>query len=189
MNDSLTVRRAKPNELTAILQLIHDAYLRSGLILPQVNRTFSLYPHLDNIEETVPLIAMRNGIKKQRMLGTVTVTFDGPNGLSTDVNYPKQTQEFRKQGLKLASCWRLATRWDCRSTRTVLFMLVKSASQLVRNCDESMVLMECHPRHASYYQRRLGFEPVGERKTTHGLTDAPSVLMVGGPGSYSRLLT
>jgi hypothetical protein len=34
----------------------------------------------------------------------------------------------------------------------------------------------------------MGFEQFGEREQTPGLTNAPSVLMVGGPGTYSRLL-
>lgn len=184
MAAAITVRRARGDELHQVWHLSHDEYVRSGLIQPQLDRHYPLYPDLDGIPETTVLVAVEGGM----MTGSMTMTMDGERGLPTDADYPAETQAERDKGRPLASCWRLATAFDCRSRHGVLAALMRHMTHLLVGLGEPTLLMECHPRHVLYYRRRFGFEAVGERKTTHGLTDAPSVLMVGGPGSYSRLL-
>lgn len=184
MSTAVTVRRATDEELCFVWRLVHAEYLRKGLITPEMDGMFSHYRHLDCIPETVPLAA----VDGNRLVGTMTLTFDGPKGLPTDMEYPDETAELR-QWHKLATCWRLATDIVCHSSGTVSMALMISAAKLLMEHGEPTVLMECNPRHRTFYKRVLGFvqHPDAKKENTKGLTNAPSVLMVGGPGSYSRL--
>lgn len=183
MAADVTVRRATADELPWVWRLVHAEYLRRGLIEPQMDGFFSHYSHLDCIPETMPLVAMADG----RLVGTATVTLDGPRGLPTDSTYADKTSELRIQ-YKLAAGWRLATDIECHSSHAVSAALLAAAARLLLEHAEPTLLMECHQRHVPYYRRRLGFESYAKRDSTPGLTNAPSVLMVGGPNSYSRLL-
>jgi hypothetical protein len=184
MHPAVTVRRATDDELPWIWRLVHAEYLRAGLIEPEMDGMFSHHRHLDCIPETIPLVAIEN----DRLAGTMTLTLDGPNGLPTDESYPVETAEQRENGRPLASCWRLATTWDCHSAHHVSSSLMHAMVRVAMDLGEPTVLMECHPRHVSYYRRRFGFESIGTHGETAGLRNAPSVLMVGGPGSYSRII-
>lgn len=177
------VRRARDDEMQLVWRLAHDEYVRAGLILQQLDGCYPLYPELDGIPETIVLVAIESGVA-----GTMSMTMDGVHGLPTDDDYPAETQVEREKGRQLASCWRLATAPDCRSRHRVVAALIRSVAYLLTGLGEPTLLMECHPRHEAYYRRRLGFERIGERESTRGLTDAPSVLMRGGPGSYTRVL-
>jgi hypothetical protein len=183
MAADVEVRRATNEELPWIWRLVHAEYLRRGLITPEMDGMFSHYQHLDCIPETVPLVA----VDGDRLVGTMTTTFDGPRGLPTDIEYPDETGELRMWH-SLASCWRLATDIECHSSHAVSAALMVATAKLLMEHGEPTVLMECHPRHSLYYRKRIGFEVYAERKMTPGLTNAPSVLMVGGVDSYSRLL-
>lgn len=184
MAADVSVRRATAGELPLIQRLVHDEYVRSGLIRPQPDRCYRLYPHLDGIPETIPLVAIECG----EVVGTLTATLDGPNGLPTDIDYPEETAAERLQGRPLASCWRLATRWDCHTHYGVHLALMFQMVQLMLGLGEPTVLQEIHPRHVSYYWRRFGFEAVAQRDQTQGLADKPSVLVVGREGTYSRIV-
>ena len=183
MSADVSVRRATAGELLLIQRLVHDEYMRSGLIRPEPDRCYRLYPQLDGIPETIPLVAIESGA----IVGTLTATLDGPHGLPTDLDYPQETAAERRLDRPVASCWRLATRWDCHTHYRVHLALMLSMAQLLVALGEPTILQEIHPRHLGYYQRRFGFEAVAERATTTGLADMQSVLVVGRDGTYSRI--
>ena len=185
MSTAVQVRRATESELAEIWHLTHDEYAAKGYIPFHPSRLYSHYTHLESIAETTPLIAIVDG----DIVGTVTYTMDGPHKLHTDIDYPKETNIIRAIGMKLACSWRIVTASTVHSTHAVAHaLMVETARQLVER-GEPILLCTFNPHHAPYYAKRLGFRQIAERTESVGLANAPSVLMVGGPGTYSRLLS
>jgi hypothetical protein len=178
---AVVVRRATEDELPWIWRLVHDVYLKAGLIEPQMDGFFSHYPRLDCIPETIPLVAVEDG----KRVGTMSLTMDGTRGLPPEDDYPGEMDALRREGHRLASCWRLAVVDGFDVALPLMRSMVDIA---VNEFDEPTVAVECHPNHGRFYRGLMGFEQIGERPDTKGLSCAPSWLMVGGHGTYSRLL-
>jgi predicted N-acetyltransferase YhbS len=161
---TLEIRPATEAEIPQIWMLTHDAYALKGYILPQPDGMFRHYRAWEDV--STRLVAVLDG----RLVGSLTYTLDG---------------EF---GLPLGCCWRIVVAPDCRHQHRVSHGLMIAAAQECVAAGEPVCLCEVNPRHVDYYRKRLGFREVARRDSTRGLIDAPSVLMCGGPGTYSRLL-
>ena len=109
-------------ELDEIRRLVHDAYLDAGLIRSQPGGRLIYCPHLDGIPETTVLVAELNGV----MVGTSTLTCDGPKGLHLDEEYPAELHRVRGEHRRLASSWRLAVRWESRMHRSIFLHLLRA---------------------------------------------------------------
>lgn len=179
---TLEIRRATDDEIPQIWQLTHDAYVQKGYILPRPDGIFRHYRAWEDV--SVRLVATLDG----RLVGTLTYTLDGECGLPTDVSYERETDILRAVGLPLGCCWRFVVAPECRRTHRVSQELMLAAFRELMPAGEPVCLCEVNPRHVDYYSKRLGFREVARRDSTRGLIDAPSVLMCGGPNSYSRLL-
>jgi hypothetical protein len=184
VDNAVTVRRATETELPEIWQLTHTEYVRQGYIKPQPGGMYLHYEHLDKIRETTQLVALVG----KKIVGTVTHTTDGPSGLYPDVDYPEETQTLRGTGVKLACVWRIVTDFACRSSHRVSTALMRETARQLMAIGEPLLLCMVHPHHIHYYKKRMGFVAVAESQDTKALASAPSVLMVGGKGSYSRLI-
>ena len=180
---TVEVRCATESEIAEIWHLAYTQYVQRGYIPRNPEELYVSCEHLEWIEQTTPLVA----IADKAIIGTITITLDGPMGLPMERDYPTETARERQAGRPLASCWRLATANECHSSHRVSTMLMHTTAAWLMERGEPTLLMECHPRHANYYRKRIGFEKVAERSDTIGLTDAPSVLMVGRQDSYSRI--
>jgi hypothetical protein len=178
----VVVRRASPAELPDIWRLTHDAYLAKGYITPQPDGIFRHYRAWEDV--STQLVATLDG----RLVGTLTYTLDGEFGLPTDVSYARETDILRTVGLPLGCCWRIVVDPACLRHHRVSHGLMMEAARECVAVGEPVCLCEVHPRHAAYYAKRLGFREAARRGSTRGLIDAPSVLMVGGPNTYSRLV-
>jgi len=179
---TLEIRRALESEIHEIWHLTHDCYLAKGYILPRPDGIFRHYRAWEDV--SVRLVAILDG----RLVGTLTYTLDGEFGLPTDVSYERETDILRAVGLPLGCCWRIVVAPDCRLTHRVAQGLMLYASGECMAAGEPVCLCEVHPRHVDYYRKRIGFREVARRDGTTGLANAPSVLMCGGPGTYSRLM-
>lgn len=179
---TLEIRRATEDEIPQIWHLTHDAYALAGYILPQPDGMFRHYRAWEDV--STRLVAVLDG----RIVGSVTYTLDGKFGLPVDVSYGSKMDILRAVGLPLACCWRIVVAPDCRHQHRVVHGLMIEAAQECVAAGEPICLCEVNPRHVDYYRKRLGFREVARRDSTRGLIDAPSVLMCGGPNSYSRLL-
>jgi hypothetical protein len=170
---SVTIYEVFEGDLWEVLALAYRAYREAGYIKHRADGLLDHYPHLDNIPETVTLAAELNG----DMVGTCSYTMDGPRGLHTDADYPQETQRVRQLGGKLAASWRIATDPTCNRRLTVVQALMRRTAQDV--CERAVDIALCtfHPRHERVYRRLWGFETIGRRAATKGLSNAPSVLM------------
>ena len=120
----------------------------------------------------ITLIATDNDIT----IGTITVGFDGPDGLLVDELFRDQVDELRNDGAVLCEFIKLAVDGVVRSKR-VLASLMHAAficAREIKGCDK--VLIEVNPRHVRYYETMLGFA-VLVRERHNRRVNAPAVLM------------
>jgi len=109
-------------------------------------------------------------------IGTITVGFDGPDGLLVDELFQDQVEPLRSDGAVLCEFIKLAIDGVVRSKK-VLASLMHSAylcAHEIAGCDK--VLIEVNPRHVRFYEAMLGFTVVVS--TRHNpRVNAPAVLM------------
>lgn len=180
MAPEITIRVAATDELAQIKRLADTEYKRRGY------GPYTCYPQLEAAPETTRVVAVMD----KRIAGTCTISLDGSCGLSTEVDYPRETAAIRSLGLPMACVWRLAVERGKRGEllECVAHQMMTFVARFLVDVGEPVLLCEVHPRHAAYYTKRFGFLPFAKRSETHGLHGAPSVLMIGGPGTYSRVV-
>lgn len=155
-------------------RLVHDSYCRTGLSRPN-EFGLRVTPH-QLAEDSRVFVATLDG----EVISTQSLVLDGEAGLPLESVYPREIEERRSQGLRLAEVTCLA---DRRLSPKRFFSLFCELSRLMaqyaerQNVDE--IWIACHPRHAPLYERRLAFSRHGN------LTEHPSVL--GSPAVPLRL--
>lgn len=138
--------------------LAHDTAVESGLIAPQKNGKLDLNPHLDGILETTIIIARYKG----KIIGTNTLTLDGPNGLHTDKLFPAETNKLRKEHV-LSSSWRIATHKNYRSDIRLISDLLKASMKVGREMGITDCLFIVNLRHAQTYLKALNAKVIATK--------------------------
>lgn len=134
-------------------------------------RGFSAAPWEAHAGEEIILLAHQRGAIR----GTLSLRLDHGE-LAAEDAYPHEVFRLRDQGWQLAEIIRFAVHAPDAGS-VVSCALADAAWSLVRRHPAiSCALIEVHPRHASFYQRRFGFDAIGpERHCPRA--GAPSVLM------------
>ncbi|MFH1023161.1 MAG: hypothetical protein V1809_07205 [Planctomycetota bacterium] len=161
------------DELDEVYRITHDAYVERGYCAPQSDGRLIHYPRHDGIPETTVLIAERN----DRIVGTNSLTLDGPNGLPVDEDFGRDCERIRATGRRLAASWRIATRKDCREERNIAMGLIRETLRLCLLKGVETCLFTFNPRHERIYQRLLNMRTVARSEGTAGLSNAPAVFM------------
>ena len=170
----LTIRPVQnAMEMDQVYRLTHDAYVWRGYNQPQPDGRLVHYPHLDNIPETTVLIAVEHG----RILGTNSITLDGPRGLSVDGDFKFDCDGIRKERRPLAASWRIATREDLRGETRVVMGLIQETVRWGISAGVLTCMFTFNPRHERIYKKLLNLETVARCEETKGLKNAPAVLM------------
>jgi hypothetical protein len=111
----------------------------------------------------------------RRLVGTLSVRMDGPDGLAADATFPEELLRLRAKGRRLCEFTRLALEPNQQSKPALagLFHMAHLLAHRVKGAD--LLVMEVHPRHAPFYRRMLGAKrlELGENASV----EAPSVLM------------
>jgi hypothetical protein len=110
--------------------------------------------------------------------GTISLYFDSPRGLPCDAIYHDRLAPLRDQGRRLVEVARLAI--DEPFTRSkallvALFQCISIYARRVMRFDD--LIIEVNPRHVSFYERSLGFVPIGEERPCPRVCGAPAVLL------------
>lgn len=109
------------------------------------------------------------------VMGTMTLTFDSPAGLLADAAFRDEIDQRRAAGSLVCEMTKLAFDTAGRSMEA-LAALVQLAYELGTARGASDLFIEVHPRHAAFYQRMLGFIPVGGKRM-NARVNAPAVLL------------
>jgi len=143
--------------------LVAERYLWRGYEVPSMGR--EQYPC-----ET--LVALQNG----KVLGTVTLGFDGPVGLRTDHTFGDRLLSARAQGRRLVELTRLAVApgADGKRVLSALFALAYRRGRIAQGATDLVV--EVNPRHVATYCRLFGFV-VASAARECGRVGAPAVLL------------
>lgn len=110
-----------------------------------------------------------------RVVGTMTVGIDSPNGLLVDEANRESVDPLREQGLRLGEVVRFALDRDVDSRR-VLAALFNAAHGIMEANRLHHVFIEVNPRHVAFYRRAFCFKVVGEEKCCPRV-GAPSILL------------
>ena len=109
-------------------------------------------------------------------LGTLTLNIDSENGLLADDLYRREVDVLRKRGATVCELIGLAVSAQLGSSELLatLFHLMHIVGRRLHRATDAVI--EINPRHALYYQRALGFRPIGERRIC-GRVNAPAILL------------
>lgn len=111
-----------------------------------------------------------------KVVGTLTLGLDSPDGMVVDQLYKNEADQLRAQGRKICDVTKLAVDQDIKS-KSVLGALFHLSVIYGRNIHHATdFLIEVNPRHALFYQRMIGFVPFGEEKLCPRV-NAPAVLL------------
>ena len=122
--------------------------------------------------DCVTLIASEDDLT----VGTITIGFDGPQGLLSDDLFADVTEGARTAGREICEFTKLAMESGTKSMHALasMFHVAHILARRVRGADE--LFIEVNPRHVRYYQRMLGFKVAGpERENLR--VNAPAVLL------------
>lgn len=114
--------------------------------------------------------------QEDRVVGTLTLGLDSPDGMVVDELYKREADQLRAEGRKPCDITRLAIDQDIKSKSVLaaLFHLSFIYGHSIHQATD--FLIEVNPRHVLFYQRMLGFEPFGEEKVCPRV-NAPAVLL------------
>ena len=109
-------------------------------------------------------------------VGTMSIGFDGPQGLFVDQLFPDEVEALRREGHTVCEFTKLAMDSVVRSKRVLasLFHVAYIYAYRLNGFDSLMI--EINPRHVRYYERMLGFRPIGPERLNPRV-NAPAVLM------------
>jgi hypothetical protein len=175
---------ADGTELDEVHRLTHDAYASKGYIDSNTDGRLIHYPQLDHIPQTTVLVAVKNGI----IVGTNSITLDGPAGLPCEKDFLLQIMRERMAGSALCCSWRIITHPDVRDTFTVLYALIKETCKNIIQQKMNVCLMASHPNDALIYLKMLNAQVIGFSKDTTGLHNAPALLVRGDANSLPKQL-
>lgn len=160
-------------ELDCVYRMTHDAYVDMGFIEPRPGGRLVHYPHLDAAPETTILVALLDGV----IVGTNSVTLDGPAGLHVDEDFKAVTDQIRAEGRRIAAGWRINTRRDVRDQANIVRGLIGEAMRLLVNTGIRTCLFIFNKRHERIYQRLLGMTTIAELPEIRCVNNFPAVLM------------
>ncbi|NCT82045.1 MAG: hypothetical protein GXC94_02795 [Comamonadaceae bacterium] len=116
----------------------------------------------------------RNG---DRIVGTMSVRFDGVGGLHTDLLFGAELAEWRAEGVRLCEFGSLAVDRHAVESRALLaqiFHLGYLHAHRRARCQR--LVIEVNPRHVAFYRRWLGLLPYTTARHNPRV-NAPAVLM------------
>lgn len=173
-SDALEIRPIKNHlEMEEVYRMTHDAYVDMGFIEPHADGRLVHYPHLDTLPETTVLVALVGG----RIVGTNSLTLDGPVGLHVDEDFKAETDAVRATGRFLSSSYRINTLREFRHRRDIVMGLIRETVYIAINSGVKTCLFIFHKRHESIYRRLLNMKTVAELSEIRCVNNFPAVFM------------
>ncbi len=159
-------------ERAAAFRLVYDSYIEAGLGEPNEYSMRVTPYHLLPTTET--FLAVRDG----RAILTMSLIADGELGLPMQAVYGDVVERYHEQGIHCGEVSCLADRQDhLGDFFPVFFRLTRLMIQYAVRRRLDGLLVACHPRHARFYRRCLGFHQVGEERAYPTVRNNPAVAL------------
>ena len=135
-------------------------------------RGYQVSPVVENVPNLVTLAAF----DKDRLVATIAVGTDSPNGLVVERLYPAEVARLRATGARLCEFTKLAVDNLVRSKAVLaaIFHIAYIHAKHLRGATD--LLIEVNPRHVKFYKFMLGFEAIGPERIDPRV-GAPAVLL------------
>jgi hypothetical protein len=145
--------------LNELHTLVKNAYMESGIIPKDFKNNADFYPHLNSIPETTIIVAEN----ENKIVGTISITLDGPEGLHTDKFFKKETDMIRNSGNKIVgSSWRIATSNEYRKNIRLFLDLVQETFFTAKEMNIETCLFVFLKKHEEFYKKLLDAEKINE---------------------------
>ena len=157
------------DEFIEAMQLIHKVYVRKGLVTSDKKKPY-FSPHL-----ILPNNRLVIAIKKDRIIGTISLIEDSPIGVPMDNVHLVETTSFRQKNIKFAEIGSFAIAPEYQH-HGITFLLYKAIFLYVcshRNIES--ILIAVHPRVAEVYKKLFKFEQIGMIQEYSTLNNAKSI--------------
>lgn len=164
MNGELTAAIAWSSaEVEAAAALVESRYAARG---------YRVAPDGAERRPSITLIAT----ERTAVVGTLSLRFDGPQGLAADETYGDAIDAIRRPGRDVCELTRLAVERgaDSRSVLSALFDLAYAVGRQLHGITD--VFVEVNPRHIAFYRRLFGFAVAAGARVCPRVM-APSVLL------------
>lgn len=165
------------SEIVRAWEIVHDAYVRAGLILPAAT---GLFLHREQARgRGCVAVAIDGG----EMVATAGGILDGEAGLPLDRQFPEILAQLRTRHV-LVECGTIAAvahPGDPVAIAGVIAVLLSWA----RSAGATAVLTSCNRRHAAFYRRAYGLRQVGPVRSYDALAGAEVVMLLG---TYAEML-
>jgi hypothetical protein len=160
-----------PGELDAASRLVHRCYVERGYVTPSPDGRH-ITPYL-----AMPTAAVFVARAAGAIVATVSLLEDSELQLPCDELYGSELRVLRAAGLRVAEVSALAVH---DAHRSVALEAVRALIHVVgvygRDlADTDHLCIAVHPRHASFYERRLQFRRFGGLKPYDAVNGAPAV--------------
>lgn len=153
-------------------RLVHDVYVKSGLMQPNEAgmrvTPFHLLP-------TTNLFVAYHG---SQLVYTMTMISDDQRGLPMEEVFGPELAEKRKSGDYFAEVSCLASRSGYFNRSRMFSVFVQLAALMVQSARENGIdrlVIACNPRHARFYQNFLGFTTFGEQREYSQVRNKPAI--------------
>ncbi len=172
----MKTKLAFSSDMLEVYKLTHNQYVAQNYCDSQPDGFLIHYPYLDNIPETSVIIIVDNNT----IVGTNSLTIDGPQKLCVDEDFPIETEKVRQRCLKdnkkLAAAWRIITKTQVRHNITIILELIKQTIHLAQKQNIDEWLFSLHPKHERIYHKLLGLDTIA-KSTCSSVGNMPAVLM------------
>jgi hypothetical protein len=111
-------------------------------------------------------------------IGTLSLIEDGAMGLPMEQLYPAEIWQMRRQQLRVAelACFASLDHSSSQSMAVLRAVLQAACEIACRRQIEQLVIC-VHPRRATFYERRLGFEEFGPLRCCPWVCDQPAIAL------------
>lgn len=144
-------------------RLVNENYRNVGLqdrTASDVRVTkYHFLPQAKTFVSTAPTSAV--SVEAQKVIGTITVVPDSELGFPLETIALESVLQLRREGKRAAEFTGLASDAE-GSSRLVVLKLFRLAFEYCKRNGIHVILAGLTERHAGFYQRLLGFKPIGE---------------------------
>ncbi len=161
-----------PSERREAFELVYKSYRVSGLCEPNVFGARVTPYHL------LPTTTVFNACLRGEVIATLSLVGDGALGIPMESIYPDEVRYLRDQGQYLGEVSCLADRRsDRRRFFRIFCSLTRLMAQFARHQGLHQLVAAVHPKHARFYERYLGFLPIGGLKSCPHVQNNPAVAL------------